>query len=49
MAFKSRYLHRRNEKPEYYRTIHADTLNEAIKQAERYTKKGYICVGITSQ
>lgn len=48
MRYLARYIHRRKEAPDYHRTIHADTLNEAIKQAERYTRKGYICAGVTA-
>lgn len=42
-------MHRRQEKPEYYRTIYADTINEAIKEAERYTRKDFIMVGTTQK
>lgn len=47
MRFLARYMHRRHERSEYWRTIYADTLNEAIKQAERYTRKGFIMAGVT--
>ena len=30
----------------YYRTIFADSLNDAIKIAERFTRKGFIMKGI---
>jgi hypothetical protein len=30
-----------NSKPEYYRTIDADTMNEGLKLADRYARKGY--------
>lgn len=33
---------------EYYRTIHADSINDAIKTSERYVRKGYICTGVKS-
>lgn len=48
MKYLAKYQHRRHEAPEYYRTIHSEGLNEAIKQAERWTKKGFIMVGVTS-
>ena len=48
MKYLARYMHRRHEAPEYYRTIFADSVNEAIKQAERYTRKGFICAGVTT-
>jgi len=48
MRFIARYMHRRHEAPEYYKTIFADTLNEAIKAAQRFTRKGYLCAGVTT-
>ncbi len=49
MRYLAKYQHRRHEAPEYYRTVSgADSLNEAIKQAERWTRKGFIMVGVTS-
>lgn len=49
MRFIARYMHRRHEQPEYFLTIWADELNEAIKAAQRFTRKGYICAGVTLQ
>lgn len=49
MTFIARYIHRRGLDPDYWRTIHADTLNEASKEAERYTRKGFIMVGLTQK
>lgn len=46
MRFKARYLHRRGEFAEYYRTVWADSVNEAIRIAERYARKGYLCAGV---
>ena len=46
MTLLARYIHRRGEKPEYYRTIHADTLSEASKEADRYARKGFVMVGM---
>jgi len=41
MRFIARYQHMENSKPEYYRTIDADTMNEGLKLADRYARKGY--------
>lgn len=49
MIFTAHYMHRRKEEPDYYRTVTSDTLNNAIKQAERYTRKGFIMVGMESK
>ena len=49
MTFKAMYMHRRATAPNYYRTIFADTLAEAQRIAERWAKKGFICVSVTSQ
>lgn len=46
MTFTARYIHRRGAEPEYYRTVHADTINDASKEAERYTRKGFVMVGL---
>lgn len=45
MKFTARYMHHRHEQPEYFRTVHADSINEAIKLAERFTRKGFIMAG----
>jgi hypothetical protein len=42
MTWIARYVDRARQKPDYFRTIHADSLNEAIKIAELYTRKGYL-------
>jgi hypothetical protein len=47
MTFKARYIHRRQLEPEYYRAIHGDSLNDAIKQADRFTRQGFIMAGVT--
>lgn len=49
MKFIARYIHRRGESPEYHRTVYADSINEAIKLAERFTRKGFICCGVKSE
>lgn len=50
MTYRARYIPRRDKTlPEYWRTIREETLSDAIKQAERYTRKGYLCVGVTNQ
>lgn len=49
MKFIAKYQHRRHAEPEYFRTItNADSLNEALRIAEKFTRKGYICVGVTT-
>lgn len=48
MKYLAKYLHRRGENPPYYRVVYADSINEAMKQAERYTRKGFLCVGVTT-
>lgn len=30
----------------YWRTVMADTVNEATRAANRLTKKGFLCVGV---
>lgn len=49
MKFKAKYMHRRDRKanPDKYRDLFADTLEDAIKLAERWTTKGYIMAGVT--
>lgn len=49
MTFTAHYMHRRHEKPDYWRTVAADGLNEAQKLADIYTRKGFVCVGIKQQ
>lgn len=49
MKFKAKYLHRRQEQESYWLTIHADTINEASKQADKMARKGFICVGVTAR
>lgn len=34
---------------EYYRTIYADSINEAIKTADRWARKGFIARNITKK
>lgn len=43
MTFLARYS---DQKEEYYRTVHADTLNDAIKQAEKLESKGFILTSL---
>jgi hypothetical protein len=49
MTFNARYIHRRGAELEYYRTVYGDSINEAMKEAERYTRKGFIMVGLTEK
>lgn len=49
MTFIAEYRNRKNrskEAPPYWCTIYADTLNEAIKRAEKYTKKNYTMITV---
>lgn len=50
--YKAKYIPRKTApqgSKEYWRTITGvDDLNHAIKQAERFTRKHYICVGVQS-
>ena len=48
MRFIASYKHRDNGAA-YYRTIDADTINEAIKLAERMTRRGYSLTSCTQQ
>ena len=45
MTFKAHYMSA--SKPDYWRTIYADTLNSASRQAERFAKKTYTVRKIT--
>lgn len=49
MMWTARYIPRRGESAEYFRTVHGDTVNEGIKEADKYTRKGFICVGLTQK
>ncbi len=49
MRYKARYIHRKKESPDYWFTIYGDNPNEAMRIAERYTKKGFLCVGVKSE
>lgn len=46
MVFVAKYVNRAKPEPPYYRTVHADTVYEATKIADRYTRKGFICVNV---
>jgi hypothetical protein len=46
MRFIARYKHIENQELEYYRTIDADSLNEGLKIADRYARKGYRAVKV---
>ena len=46
--FKARYSYLILALPDYYRTIFADSINEATRIAERYARKGSIFRNITS-
>lgn len=49
MTWIARYIHRRGTEKEYFRTVHGDNINEGMKEADRYTRKGFICVGLTQK
>ena len=46
MSFKARYTSYCG-KHEYWRTIYADNINEAIKMADRLARKGYVVIKIS--
>ena len=48
MRYKARYIHRRQQEPEYFRIVYGDSVNDALRMAEKYTRKGFLCVGIIS-
>lgn len=41
MKFLAYYIHRLSP-ADYQRTVYADSLNEATRQAEKWIKKGYM-------
>lgn len=41
MQFLAHYQDIKLEHVDYWRTVHADTINEAAKIAKRYARKGY--------
>lgn len=49
--YRAKYIPRQDRSlPTYWRTItNAETLGEATRIAERYTRKGYICCTITQE
>lgn len=49
MKFIAEYRYPNFIKPTYWRVIFADNVNDATKRADRYTKKGFICVKVISQ
>jgi hypothetical protein len=49
MIYRAKYIQRRGENLHYYQEIVADSINEAIRLADKHTKKGYICIGVTSR
>ncbi len=51
MRFKAHYFEQKpttQKRDEYWRTVYADSVNEATKLAERFTNKGY-CLGAIIQ
>lgn len=48
--FLAKYIQvKDNSIPVYYRTVRGDSVNEAIKQANLYAKKSFICANIVEQ
>lgn len=45
MTFKAKYAFK-DGAAVYWRTIHADNLNEAIRRAESYANRGYIMLKV---
>lgn len=46
--FRAHYINFKT-KAEYWRTVWADGIHEAVMLSERYTKKGFLCVGVTQE
>ena len=47
MTFKAKYIQRNNDNPlVYWRTIRADSVNEASRIAERFTRKYYLLISV---
>lgn len=46
MKFTCKYIHRYGKEAEYYRTVWADNASEAQREADKYAKKGFICVSV---
>jgi hypothetical protein len=50
MRFLAQYINRKaDDVIPYYRTVFGDDINEALRIAERYTRKGYIMARLTQQ
>lgn len=51
MTFTARYIPIRDNgvAMPYYRILHADSINEAIRLAKRYERKGYMYATIKQQ
>lgn len=47
MRYTAKYLNRTNG-AEYWRTVFGGDLNEAIKIAERYVRRGYLLATLTA-
>lgn len=43
MTFICHYIKQAPDAGSYYRTVYADSINEAAMLAKRYERKGYIC------
>jgi len=46
MKFRCRYLPRKGDAREYWKTVIADDLKEASDRAELYRRKGFICASV---
>lgn len=42
MKFVARYVHRYGFEKEYWRTLYADGVNEAMRIAEKWTRKDFM-------
>lgn len=47
MRFKACYINKTDPSQEYWRTVTSDSLNQAMKEAERLARKGYQLRNIT--
>lgn len=46
--FTARYYNR-STGAEYYRTVWGDTINEAMRAADRYARKGFIVASVSQK
>lgn len=52
MVFNCQYIpdfNKSTSNVSYYRTVYADGINEAVKQAKKYARKNYILLKVIQQ